>query len=193
MLRLTLENVVALGRAARRHLTGREQPPASIEEYEREREWLRSRGNTNRSVVVYRFTFDNNAAENALRGTALGRKNWLFWGSCLASVGSGLSVAGCDYQPTTESPLPTEARQVGIVGKFRGSTTRTFGYVALGVGLRRQAMRRINQIRLLAAVRSPKTSANRSRSCRVVRLLSVATSLATFSFIVSPESGSLGG
>jgi hypothetical protein len=24
---------------------------------------------------------DNNAAENALRGTALGRKNWLFWGS----------------------------------------------------------------------------------------------------------------
>ena len=24
---------------------------------------------------------DNNAAENALRGTAVGRKNWLFWGS----------------------------------------------------------------------------------------------------------------
>ena len=24
---------------------------------------------------------DNNAAENALRGTAIGRKNWLFWGS----------------------------------------------------------------------------------------------------------------
>ena len=27
------------------------------------------------------LNIDNNAAENALRGTALGRKNWLFWGS----------------------------------------------------------------------------------------------------------------
>jgi transposase len=27
------------------------------------------------------LSIDNNAAENALRGTAVGRKNWLFWGS----------------------------------------------------------------------------------------------------------------
>lgn len=55
MPRLTLENVVALSRAARRHLTGREQPPASIEEYERECDRLRASGKTNRSVVLYRF------------------------------------------------------------------------------------------------------------------------------------------
>jgi transposase len=27
------------------------------------------------------LSIDNNAAENALRGTAVGRKNWLFYGS----------------------------------------------------------------------------------------------------------------
>jgi transposase len=27
------------------------------------------------------LSIDNNAAENALRGTAIGRKNWLFYGS----------------------------------------------------------------------------------------------------------------
>jgi hypothetical protein len=36
-------------------LTGREQPPASNEDYERERDRVRSHGNTNRSVVLYRF------------------------------------------------------------------------------------------------------------------------------------------
>jgi hypothetical protein len=55
MPRLTLENVLILGRAARRHLTGREQSPASIEEYERVRDRLRASANTNRSVVLYRF------------------------------------------------------------------------------------------------------------------------------------------
>ena len=40
----------------------------------------RSIGGAGRSVLRL-LAIDNNAAERALRGVAVGRKNWLFWGS----------------------------------------------------------------------------------------------------------------
>jgi hypothetical protein len=57
---LTLENLATMARKARHHLSGREEPPASIEEFERER--IRFGASTGRSVAVHSFGAPNDGS-----------------------------------------------------------------------------------------------------------------------------------